>query len=63
MRARDHSEITNLLNLLQDNIYLSFMLGLVDLNDIAILSNRPNNCCQQDIKYFDQPIFSLGLFS
>ena len=39
------------------------MLGQVDFSDIAILCNRPNNCCQQNLKCFDEPLFSLGLFS
>ena len=44
--------------------YLSFMLGQVKVSDIAILCNRPNNCCQQNLKcFFDEPLFSLGLFS
>ena len=41
---------------------LSFMLGQVDVSDTAILCNRPNNCCQQNLKCFDEPLFSLGLF-
>ena len=42
---------------------LSFMLSQVNFSDIAILCNRPNNCCQQDFKFFDEPLFSLALFS
>ena len=42
--------------------YLSFMLGQVNFCDIAILCNRPNNCCQQNSKCFDEPLFSSGLF-
>ena len=41
--------------------YLSFMLGQVNFS-IAILCNRPNNCCQQNLKCFDEPLFSSGLF-
>ena len=42
--------------------YLSFMLGQVNITDIAILCNGPNNCCQQNLKCFDKPLFSSGLF-
>ena len=38
------------------------MPGQVDFSDILILCNRPNNCCQQNLKCFDEPLFSLGLF-
>ena len=41
--------------------YLSFMLGQVNFSDISILCNRPNNCCQQNLKCFDEHLFSLGL--
>ena len=41
-----------------NHFYFSFMLGLVDFSDIAILCNRPNNCCQQNLKSSDQPLFS-----
>ena len=43
--------------------YLSFMLGQVNFSDIAILCNRPNNCCQQNLNSLDEPLLSLGLFS
>ena len=43
--------------------YLSFMPGQVNFSDTAILCNEPNNCCQQNVKCFDEPLFSLGLFS
>ena len=42
--------------------YLSFMLGQVNFSDITILCNTPNNC-QQNLKCFEEPLFSLGLFS
>ena len=29
------------------------MLGQVNFSDMAILCNRPNNCCQQNLKWFD----------
>ena len=34
-----------------------------ELSDIAIQCNGPNNCCQQNLKCFDEPLFSLRLFS
>ena len=43
--------------------YLSFMPGQVNFSDIAIVCNRPNNCCQQNLECFDEPLLSLGLFS
>ena len=42
--------------------FFQFMLGLMDFSDIAIRCNRPNNCCQQNLKSFDQLLFSLALF-
>ena len=44
-------------------IFISVLLGLMDLSDIVILRSRPNSCCQQKIKCFDMPLLSLGLFS
>ena len=38
-----------LLDLFQQLFYLSLMLGQVYFSDIAILCNRPNNCCQQNL--------------
>ena len=34
----------------------------MDFNDIVILCSRPNICCQQNLKCFDVPLFSSGLF-
>ena len=48
---------------LSNYFFLSFMLGQVNFSDITILCFRPNNCCQQNLKCFDEPLFSLGLFS
>ena len=45
-----------------NDLHLSFMLGIMDFSDIVILCNRPN-CCQQDNKSYDQPLFTTGLFS
>ena len=50
-------------NCFSNYFYLSFMLGRVDFSDIVILCNRPNNCCQQNLKCFDDLLFSLGWFS
>ena len=30
------------------------MPGLMDFSDVAILCNRPDNCCQQNLKCFDE---------
>ena len=35
-----------------------FSLGLMDFSAITMLCNRPNNCCQQNLKCFDEPSFS-----
>ena len=44
-------------------IFISVLLGLVYSSDIVILCSRPNSCCQQNLKCFDMPLLSLGLFS
>ena len=44
-------------------IFISVLLGLMDFSDIVILYGRPNSCCQQNLKCFDMPLLSLGLFS
>ena len=31
--------------------------------DIVMLHSGPNSCCQQNLKCFDMPLLSLGLFS
>ena len=50
-------------NCFNNYFYLSFMLRHVDFSDIAIMCNRPNNCWKQNLKCFDEPLFSLRLFS
>ena len=45
----------------RNDFYFSFMLCVMDFNDIAILYKRPINCCQQNLKCFDEPLFSLGV--
>ena len=37
-----------------NDFYFSFMSGLMDLSDTAILCSRPNNCHQQNPKCFDK---------
>ena len=44
-------------------ILSSVLLGLIDFSDIVMLRSWPNSCCQQNIKCFDMPLLSLGLFS
>ena len=34
----------------------SFMLGLFDFSDTAILHSKPHSCCQQNPKCFDDPL-------
>ena len=43
-------------------IFSSVLIGLMDFSDIAILCSRPNSCSQLNLKYFDMPLLSLGLF-
>ena len=62
MKVRDHMEMfTKCFSAMI--FYFSFLLGLMDFNDIAILCSRRNSCCQQDLKFIDKPLLSLGLFS
>ena len=44
-------------------IFISVLLGLIDFSDIVMFSSLPNSCCQQNLKCFDLPLLSLGLFS
>ena len=41
---------------------ISVLLGLLDFGDILMLRSGPNSCCQQNLKCFDMPLLSLGLF-
>ena len=45
------------------NDLISVLLGLIDFSDIVMLRSGPNSCCQQNLKCFDMPLLSLGLFS
>ena len=44
-------------------IFISVLLGLIDFSDIVMLRGGPNSCCQENLKCFDMPLLSLGLFS
>ena len=44
-------------------IFISVLLGLIDFSYIVMLRSGPNSCCQQNLKCFDMPSLSLGLFS
>ena len=44
-------------------IFISVLLGLIDFSDIMMLGSGPSNCFQQNLKCFDMPLLSLGLFS
>ena len=44
-------------------IFISVLLGLIDFSDTVTLRSGPNSCCQQNLKCFDMPLLSLGLFS
>ena len=39
-----------------NDFYFSFILGLMDFSDTAILCSRPNRCCQQNSECFDKPL-------
>ena len=44
-------------------IFISVLLGLIDFSDTVMLCSGPNSCHQQNFKYFNMPLLSLGLFS
>ena len=44
-------------------IFISVLLGLIDFSDTVMLRSGPDRCCQQNLKWFDMPLLSLGLFS
>ena len=44
-------------------IFISVLLGLIDFSDIVMLGSGQNGCCQQNLKCFDMPLLSLGVFS
>ena len=49
--------------LLSEMIFISVLLGLIDFSDIVMLRSGANSCCQENLKCFDMPLLSLGLFS
>ena len=50
-------------NIFSAVIFISVLLGLMDFSDIVMLHSGRNSCCQQNLKCFDMPLLSLGLFS
>ena len=50
-------------NIFSAMIFISVLLGLIDFSDIVMLRNGPNSCCQQNLKCYDMPLLSSGLFS
>ena len=44
-------------------IFISVLLGLIDFRDMVMLRRGPSSSCQQNLKCFDMPLLSLGLFS
>ena len=44
-------------------IFISVLLGLIDFSAIVMLRSGPNSCSQQNLKCFDLPLLTLGLFS
>ena len=61
LKVRDRVELFT--KLFSAMIFISVLLGLMDFSDIVILCSRPNSCCQQNLKCFDMPLLSFGLFS
>ena len=37
-------------------IFISVLLGLIDLSDVVMLRSGPNSCCQQNLKCFAIPL-------
>ena len=58
LKVRDDVKTINKI-FFSNDFHFSFMLGLMDFVDIAIPCNRLNNCCRQNLKCFDEPLFSL----
>ena len=44
-------------------IFISVLSGPIDFSDKVMLHSGPNSFCQQNLKCFDMPLLSLGLFS
>ena len=60
VRARAETLIKHFVSAM---IFISVLLGLIDFIDIVMLRSGPNSCSQQNLKCFDMPLLSLGLFS
>ena len=43
--------------------FISVLSGPIDFSDMVMLRCGPNSCCRQNLKGFDMPLLSLGLFS
>ena len=63
MQAEGSSPGGDIYQLFSAMIFISVLLAPIDFSDILILCNRPNSCCQQNLKCFDMPLLSLVLFS
>ena len=37
-------------------IFISVLLGLIEINDIVMLRSGPNSCCQHNLTCFDMPL-------
>ena len=62
-KLRVRAWVETLIKYFFSNDFISVLSGLMDFSDIVILRSRPNSCCQQNLKCFDMPLLSLGLFS
>ena len=63
VQAEGSSPVETYTNFFSAVIFISVLLGLMDFSDVMILCSRPNSCCQRNLKCFDMPLLSLGLFS
>ena len=62
-KLKVRARVETLIKLFFSMIFISVLLGLIDFSDIVMLRSGPNSCCQQNLKCFDMPLLSLGLFS
>ena len=46
-----------------NDFYFSFVRPIMDFSDTVILCFWPDDSCQQNLRCFDMPLLSLGLFS
>ena len=61
MKVRARAEIL-IKHFFSNDFYFSFVRPM-DFSDVVMLRSRPNSCCQQNLKCFDMPLLSSGLFS